>query len=264
MTEAQPDEGQGGGTGGLYDSYLQFVPPDQHEAARAHLEEVSKSVNSRLEEAAQLRSTYEPYTQVPGFDAYSPEEMGTLFQWHQNIASDPDTFRGWLAQAAQESGLSVAESQQLGEFADEASDDQIAALQRQFENQNSEFTQQIEDLRNQQFEAAESNLIEQRFSQLEAENGLELSKEQRDMIVMLGLNAMPEDGQSLLNGEDWIGAGWESFRNVWAQAQTAFVNDKAAAPPPAMSSGGAPIAELPRTWETAKAEAAERLRQSRA
>jgi hypothetical protein len=264
MTEAQPDEGQGGGSGGLYDSYLQFVPPDQQDAARAHLEEVSKSVNSRLEEAATLRNTYEPYTNVPGFDMYTPDEMGSLFQWHQNIASDPDTFRGWLGQAAQESGLTVAESQQLGEFAENAPDDQITALQQQFDNQSAQFTQQIDDLRSQQFESAEANLIEQRFSQLEAENGLELSKEQRDMIVMLGLQAMPDDGQSLINGDDWIGAGWESFRNVWAQAQTAFVNDKAAAPPPAVSSGGAPIAEPPKTWETAKQEAAERLRQSRA
>jgi len=260
--QAQPPEGQGQDGGGLYDSYLQFVPPDRQEEARAHLEEVSRSVNSRLEEAANLRNTYEPYREA-GLELYTPEEFGQLAMWHQSIASNPDTFRDWLQAASQEAGLTIGEREALADAA-EAPDDQLAALQRQMEDHTAQMDQQMADLREQQFQNAESALINDRFATLESETGLTLNKEQRDMIVMLGLREMPNDGQSLLNGDDWIGAGWKAYEDVWNQAQTAFVTDKAAAPPPALSSGGSEVAHAPKTWEEAKASAAERLRQSRA
>jgi hypothetical protein len=256
--EAQPPGGQDQDGGGLYDSYLQFVPPDRQQEARAHLEEVSRTVNSRLEEAATLRSTYEPYREA-GLELYTPEEFGQLAMWHQQIASDPNTFKDWLSAASREAGLETGEPPD-----DMAEDDQVRVLQQQFENQNAEMAQQIADLREQQFQNAESSLINDRFASLEQETGIALDKDQRDMVVMLGLREMPNDGQSLLNGDDWIGAGWKAYENVWNQAQTAFVNEKSAAPPPALSSGGSEIAHPPRTWEEAKASAAERLRQSRA
>jgi hypothetical protein len=258
--EAQPTQGQDPNGGGLYDSYLQFVPPDRQQEARAHLEEVSRTVNSRLEEAASLRNTYEPYKEA-GLELYTPEEFGQLAMWHQNIAAHPDTFRDWLMAASQEAGLSIGEREALE---DAAPDDQVAALQQQFENQGAQFQQDIADIREQQFQNAESQLINERFAALEQETGIELGREQRDMVVMLGLREMPNDGQSLLNGDDWIGAGWKAYENVWNQAQTAFVTEKSTAPPPALSSGGSEIAHPPRTWEEAKASAAERLRQSRA
>jgi len=261
--EAQPPEGQDPGSGGLYDSYLQFVPPDRQEDARAHLEEVSRSVNGRLEEAASLRTQYEPYQQVPGFDSYTPEEMGQLFAWHQNIAASPDTFRDWLLEASREQGLMVSEQERLEQAAYEPDDD-VRNLQQQFEQQIQPLQDRIDELSSQQFQNAEAALINDRFAQIEADNNLQLSDQQRDIIVRLGLSAMPEDGQALVNGNDWIGAGWEAFRDVWAQAQNAFVTDKAAAPPPALESGGSEIAHGPKTWDEARRSAAERLRQSAA
>jgi len=252
--EAQPPEGQGDqSAGGLYDSYLQFVPPEQQDAARAHLAEVSKSVNGRLEEAANLRSTYEPIANL----GYTPEDIGMLINWHQEVYSNPESLQEWLATAAREFGLDVsagAAPEPAGEPDEyQRLSDQIAPLQ-----------QRMDELANQQFLTNEAALIEQRFTQLEEEQGLKLTNEQRDVIVQLGISQMPEDGQSLVAGQDWIQAGWDAFKDVYAQAQTAFVNDLAEAPPPVLESGGAAQAQLPRTWEEGRASAAERLRQARA
>jgi hypothetical protein len=264
--DAQPDEGQGNAAeGGLYDSYLQFVPPEYREQAQAALAADATKVNGRLEEAAQLRQTYEPLSRIEGLDRYDPDQLQQLLGWHQQVTSDDDAYREWLTEAVAAAGLEPA--------AQAAADDEIAEMtpesvrsivEEVLQSNIGPLEERTSELANTQFVNSEAALVAERFAEIEREAGMELTTEQKNTIVDLGLAAMPDENASLLNGQDWISAGWDRFRDVFTQGQTAFVADKTGAPKPALTSGGVPVFEPPKTWAEGSARARERWRQSRA
>ena len=112
--DVQPQEGQGSeATGGLFDSYLEAVPAEARETVTSYLKDAEKNVNSRLQEAAEYKKTWEPYQGVEALKSYPPEQLSELLAWHQQVTSSDDAFQQWLANAAQEAGLTKAEEQEL-------------------------------------------------------------------------------------------------------------------------------------------------------
>lgn len=264
--DPQPDEGQGaGGSGGLFDSYLQAVPEEHRAVVGGYLADAAKNVNSRLEEAATLRTTYESYQQA-GLAQYTPDEAKQLFDWHQSVVTSPDAYQQFIADQAKELGLTVAEQQSLAEDVSEFTPDQVRTLVQELaQAQVAPLQEQIQQIETQRFIDSEAQLVSDRFQTLEREHSLVLTKEQKDMIVDLGLGAMPEDDATLVAGKDWVGAGFDRFREIFAEGQKAWVDDKTKQPKPAVSSsGGFESVDLPKTWKEAGEMAKERLRQSRA
>ena len=69
--DVQPQEGQGSEAGSPFDSYLQSVPAEAKEQAEAWFKDTSKSLNEKLEAAAELKKHWEPYSNIEGLPPLS-------------------------------------------------------------------------------------------------------------------------------------------------------------------------------------------------
>lgn len=264
--DAQLDTGQGAeASGGLYDSYLQFVPQERHAEATAHLQEVSKDVNSRLEGAAEFRKQWEPFSQIEGLSQYDPERLSELLAWHQQVVSTPDAFQQWLAQAAKEAGLTAAEGQQLSELEQdgELTREQIEQLvQQQADQRLAPLQQRLEQFEQDQMVGQEETAISQAFDQIESESKLSLSEAQKEMILDLGMAFAVADGKELQMGDaSWVQKGFERFQSIMSDAQRSFVDGKSQQPNPPLTTGGQQATGAPKTFEEARQQALGRLRQ---
>lgn len=262
--EAQPEGGQGpDGNGGLFDSYLQSVPEEHREVVGGYLADAAKNVNGRLEEAAALRTSLAPY-QEAGITNLDPQGLRQLVDWYSDVTSDDDRWKAWVSDAAQQAGLSLAETQQLEQVDDDLSRDKIAAMVTELAQQQvaplQDWVQQQEF---NQIVDQETSLINGRLDALQAEHKRPLSDEEKAIVLDLGSSAMPGDDQTMSNGHDWVGAGWERFQKLAADAQKAFVDTKLAQPAVALAAGGTAQTPVTNDWKTASDQALERLRQSR-
>src|ERR1700757_4296544 len=73
LAGAEEPEGQGGeatGTPTALESYLQTVPEDQRQHVEPYLRDAEKNVNGRLQEAAEFRKTWEPFSQIETLSQY--------------------------------------------------------------------------------------------------------------------------------------------------------------------------------------------------
>jgi hypothetical protein len=96
-SEGGAGDAQGGSLDGLYD--LGSVP----EELRPYVENVAKQIQGNVtrsfQDHADFRKTWEPFQNVEGLTDVPPEELSELVQFRQ-IASDPETFAGWLGEVA--------------------------------------------------------------------------------------------------------------------------------------------------------------------
>jgi hypothetical protein len=254
--DVQPLEGQGAEATGTFDSYLQTVPEDVREHVTPYLKEAEKNVNSRLQEAAQIQKSLGPYQQVETLAQYTPEQLNELLAWHQQVTSDDETFREWLGNAAKEAGLTPAEEQAVedaavdGELTPETIQkliDERAAQQFQPLEQRLERMEQTR-----QIDASESE-INQELGRLETESKTQFSKDQKAMILDLGLNH---------EGDDWVQAGFDRFKEITAEGQRAFLADKAAQPQTPVTAGGSDVFKPTTDFKEASQQARERWRQA--
>jgi len=257
--DPQPPEGGQGGDGGtgLYDSYLQFVPQDQHEAALSHLKEVSQGVEAKLREAADLRTTYEPYTQ----SGYSPEELQQLVNWHQQVTASEDSYREFLKAEAQAAGL-IPEAERTPEQ-DKLADLTPTQIEEQVQKLIAPLQERIDNDQQARLIDQETALINDRFAAFEKEHNLTLTADQRKWIMAAAQAEDNDEGHMLALGHDWVTPGFDAYLQIRADAQKEFVDGKASQPKPAISAGGVAATPISTSWADVREQARERMRQSR-
>jgi hypothetical protein len=268
--DVQPQEGQGdAGTGGLFDSYLQAVPEDARETVESYLKDAEKNVNSRLEEAAELKKTWEPYKDVQdSLSQYDPEQLSELFAWHQQVTASPEAFNEWLAQASKEAGITPQEEQELSEAEEsgELTQERVQQIvQEAAEQRFQPMEQQMEAIQAEKAVDVEATAIDHAFGAIQSENGLELTKEQKAVILDLGMPlAFTEKGDELPMGDaSWVKGGFDRWKEITTEGQRAFVEQKANQPQGSLTAGGTPKPRDPTDWGEAGEILKERLRAER-
>lgn len=253
----QGQEPQGGESADLspVEAHLQTVP----EAIRGQVEPIlkdwEKNVNARLAEAAELQKSLGPYKDVQGLSDYPPDQLSELLGWHRQVVSSPEAYQQWLAKEAEEAGFTKAEAEELQD-AEESGELSPEKVQQIIDER---LEKQLGPLKEQQTElesARQTDMIEQEIiselSRLEAENGEQFTDPVKQAILKFG-----EDHK----GENWVQHGYEALKSLQADAQKAFVTDKARQPSTPMSTGGAEALAQPKTFDEAKEAMRERWRQ---
>lgn len=256
--DVQPPEGQGDeAAGGLFDSYLQSVPEDQRATVEPFLKDASKHVDSRLQEAADIKKALGPYQGI-SLDAYTPDELSQLIAWHQGVSASPDAYKQWLTQEAKEAGLTLAEAEEQVETAEaegELTPERVKQLiDEQAEQRLAPVQESLEELRNERNVDKEEMFVRGELTALEAEHKVTLSEEQKEMVCDLGLNY---DGD-----ESWVKHGFDRFREITNAGQRAFVEEKAAQPTAGLQAGGNAAPPGIKTFQDAEKAARERFAQS--
>lgn len=255
--DAQPGEGQGdGGSGGLFDSYLQAVPEDGRETVESYLRDASKEVEKREEDIADIRKTWEPYKDALDPQAYPPEQLSELLAWHQQVTSSDEAFKEWLGGAAKEAGLTPKEEATLEDIAEEENlgPDQVKKVAEAIADERvGSLDERLSQFETQQAVNAEEGKIRSRIDVLQKEASVELTEAQKADVFELGANDP---------GDDWVKTGWDRYMAIAANAQKAFVQEKAKQPTPSLTAGGAEKFKPTTSWKEAEAQARERLRQA--
>jgi hypothetical protein len=264
--DVQPNEGQGGGGEGIFDSYLESVPEDQRGPVESYLKDAERNVNSRIAESAEIQKTLGPYQQVEALQQYDPEQLNELLAWHQQVTSSDDAFKSWLESTAQEVGitpkdeaaLQEAEEQgeitkeQVQELVEEKAQERLAPIEQRFNQIEAEKAVDWQD-----------ELIKGELSTLESQNKLKLDENQRAAILDLALPlAFDEKGNELpLDDTSWVKAGFDRFKEMWTEGQRAFVSGASEAPASPLTGGGTPRLEATTDWSEATKMARERFAQ---
>lgn len=255
--DVQPDEGQGGDGGSPYDSFLQSVPEQAKEAAEAWFKDTSKGLEAKLEEAAEIKKTWEPYQNALDPQAYPPEQLSELLAWHKQVTSSDEAFKEWLGGAAKEAGLTKAQEDAL-ETAEESGELSKEAIQKLVEEQAAKqvgpIAEQLSELQNERQISALEQDIRGRMAAIEKETGQKYSEEQKAVIYDLGKDA-PEDA-------DWVKVGHDRFVAIVSAGQKDFVDGKSKMPgSPIKGGGGEERLKPPADFKEAEAQARERMRQ---
>jgi hypothetical protein len=266
----ESDAGGGGGQGdsaqpGVFDSYLQQVPEDGRETVAAYLKDAQSNVNSRLEEAAQLRDNWGPYDQhlAPFRDVYEPEELAQILTWYNQVSTDEEAYNAFVSDAAKQAGLlgdEKGDEESLGDLTRE----EVAQLLEQ--QQQGLLSQSIGPLQERLAAFEQEQMVSQIEAQsnaaleaLEGEKSVQLTKEQRALVLELGA-ASPESENPDPMNPDWVKAGFERFQAITTAGQQAFVERAQQQPNAPMSTGATAAATRPKTMEEAHKMAVERLR----
>ena len=263
----QPDEGQGGETtAGIFDPYLSAVPEEARDAVAGYLKDAEKNVNGRLQEAAELQQSLGAYKDVdlPG---YEPEDLQQLLQWHQQVTSSDDAFREWLRQSAEEAGLTPAQEDVLedAEATGELSREEVQQLiQQTAEERMGPLQEEVTTFRQEKEVDTEASAIDQAFSEIQSEFKLDLTKDQKAVIMDLGMPlAVDAKGNELPMGDaSWLKAGFDRWKEITAQGQKAFIEEKASMPGSPLTAGGTAAQKPITSFADANSAMRERLRQS--
>lgn len=256
--DAQPDEGQGdsGSGGSPYDSYLQDVPEQAREAAEAWFKDTSKGLDSKFQEAAEYRKQWEPYEEAFDKDAYPPESLRELTGWHQQVTSSDEAYQEWLSEQAKNAGFTREEAEAL-EVAEETGDLSREEVQKLIEDAAEQrvapLREELTQFQTEQAVNAEEGKIRTRIDELQKEANVTLTEADKAVVFDLGAND---------SGEDWVKTGFDRYREIVAQGQKAFVNEKVDAPATPMTGGGGEQFKPSNDWKTVESQARERLRQA--
>lgn len=243
---------------GVFDSYLQSVPEDHREPVAQYLKDAERQVNSRLQEAAELRKTWQPY-QDAGVTQLPPDQAQQLLEWYGYIQQEGN-YEQWLREQYEQLDQQQVREDPSLEGLSRTEVEQLA--QQMAEQQLAPFQQQLEQMQFQQATDQEHSLMQSALTDLEKEHGVKLNEEQKAVVFDLGMSAMPDEGQTLANGHNWVKAGFDRFQEIASQAQRAFVDQKAQQPPTPLQSGGVAGVQAPTDWKGAAEMARERMRQS--
>ncbi len=255
--DVQPGTGQGesGSGGSPYDSYLDSVPEQAREAAEAWFKDTSKGLDAKLQEAAETQKTWEPYKDALDPQQYPPEQLSELLAWHQQVTSSDEAFKEWLGNAAKEAGISPAEEQALedAEVTGELSKEEVQKLVEDLAEQRvAPLNERLTNFETEQAINVEEGKIRSRIDELQKEAKVELTEAQKAVVFDLGANDP---------GDDWVKVGFDRFKEIVAEGQKAFVNEKASLPGAPLSGGGQEKSKAPADFEEAEAQARERMRQ---
>jgi hypothetical protein len=258
--DVQPTPGQGGdgGTPTAVESYLQSVPEDAREHVAPYLKEAEKHVNSRLQEAAEFKRTWEPYQNVESLSQYPPEQLAELLAWHQQVSASPDAYQEWLAEQAKQAGLTpaeqnaVIEAEQDGELTHEEIE---KLIQQQTEERVAPLQERLEQWETERVIDTEAATIRSELDRIQTENKIKLTPDQEAVIIDLGI---PYE-----DDEKWVQAGFDRFKEITTEGQRAFVEEKANQPQAPLAAGGVERFKPARTWAEAAEQAKGRIRAER-
>jgi hypothetical protein len=264
--DLQPQEGQGDAGSGIFDPYLSAVPEDARDAVAGYLKDAEKNVNGRLAQAADLEKTLGPYREVD-LTGLDPEGLNQLLGWWRQVAADETALDAWIAQEADAKGLELTPKQQQ-ELADaeqqgELTREQIQELiQQTAEQRLSPIQEQLSQLEAEKAVDIETQAIDQAFASIQAENKLELSKDQKAVILDLGMPlAFDAKGNELPMGDSsWVKAGFDRWKEIQSLGAKTFIEQKAQQPGAALTAGGTPALKPITSFEDANAAMRERLR----
>jgi hypothetical protein len=265
--DLQPQEGQGDAGTGIFDPYLQAVPEDARDAVAGYLKDAEKNVNGRLAEAAELKKQWEPYQDLQdSLGAYDPEQLSQLLAWHQQVTASDEAFRQWLATEAQNAGLTLAEEQDLAEAEQtgELTREEVQQLIAQTAAERlSPIQEQLTNLEAEKAVDVEAQAIDDAFAEIQREHKLELSKDQKAVILDLGMPlAYDRQGNELAMGDSsWVKAGFDRWKDITTAGQRAFVEQKTQQPAPSLSAGATAAFKPTVSFGEANAQLRERLRQ---
>lgn len=270
--DAQPPEGQGSDAGGSpYDSYLNTVPEEARPAAEQWFRDTSKGLDAKLQEAAELKKTWEPYEPLrETLQQYDPEAASQLFAWYEQVYSDPQAKKEWLEATYREEGLTAPQAEAAAELEEDGQDGQVSQerlqqlIQELAEQRLAPIQEQMSTIQEEKAVDFETSSIDQAFQQIQSESKLDLSKDQKAVILDLGMPlAFNEKGEELPMGDaSWVKAGFDRWKEITAAGQAAFVEDKLGQPSPSLSAGGTPSLRPITSFEDANAAMRERLRQT--
>ncbi len=265
--DLQPDEGQGDASTGIFDPYLQAVPEDARETVASYLKDAEKNVNGRLAEAAELQKTFGAFKDVEGLTTYDPNDLSQLIAWHQSVTANPDAYKEWLSREAQEAGLTQAEEQELqeAEEAGELTREEINKLiQDTAEQRLAPIEEQFSELQKEKAVDTELGAINSAFDQLQSKYKVELSNDQRAIILDLGMPlAHDEKGNELPMGDaSWVEKGYGRWKEISDTGARLFIEQKANQPGTPLNAGGTPAAPPITSFGDANAALRERLRQA--
>lgn len=255
--DPQPDEGrEDAGGGSPFDSYLESVPEQAKEAAEAWFRDTNKGIGSKLQEAAQIQKTWEPYKDALDPQAYPPEQLKELLAWHQQVTSSDEAYQEWLGNAAKEAGLTPAEEQALEDAeiqGDLSREDIQNIIEEQAEQRIAPLREELTQFQTEQAVNVEEGKIRSRIDELQKEADVTLTEAQKAVVFDLGANDP---------GDDWVKVGFDRFREIYAEGQKAFVDEKTNAPAAPMNGGGREQFKPTGDFREAEAQARERLRQA--
>ncbi len=263
--DAQPPEGQGTEAPGIFDPYLQAVPEEARDAVAGYLKDAEKNVNGRLSEAAELQKTLGPFKDVD-LTGYQPEELSQLLAWHQQVTASDEAFQTWLRTSAEEAGLTQAQETDLAEKeeAGELTREEVQQLiQQTRDEQLGPLQEEVRSIRETEAVNTEHQAIDEAFGQIQSEFKLDLTKDQKAVILDLGMPlAYDAKGEELPAGDaSWVRGGFDRWREIQAAGQKLFVEEKAQQPGASLTAGGTPALKPITSYEDANAALRERLRQ---
>jgi hypothetical protein len=254
--DVQPEQGQGDSGTGIFDSYLQNVPEDGREVVQGYLKDAERDVNERLQEASQLKETWGGYDQYVGpyREQYSPEDLAQVLAWHQQTMQDDNSYQEWLKTAAAEAGLIQQAEQETDPLEEEGnlSKEQIQQLvNEQATAQLGPLQERLELWETEKLTEAETIQINSTLSSLEQEHKITLNKDQKAMVMDLGMND---------ESDNWLETGFDRFRTIYAEGGKLFVQNAQSLPGAHLTSGGTEAgAKAPPTFKEASQMARERL-----
>lgn len=253
----QGDQPQGGeATETPLESFLSTVPEAQREYVEPYLKEAEKNVNGRLQAAAELQKTWEPYKDTLDPQLYPPEQLSELLAWHQQVTSSDEAYQEWLGNAAKEAGLTPKEEEVLEDVVEQGdlTPDEVKKVAEQIaEERLGPLNERLTNFETEQAVNAEEGKIRSRIDELQKESGVQLTEAQKAVVFDLGAND-PDD--------DWVKVGFDRFREIYAEGQKAFVNDKVDAPATPVTGGGREQFKPTTSYAEAEKQARERLRQA--
>jgi hypothetical protein len=242
--QVQPDEGQGQpiaepsavqpeGQGqpdaqtGLYD--LSTVP----EEYRSHVERIAKdidrNVNAKLQEAAEYRKSWEPYSQL-GVNEVDPEGLAALMEFAQAI-SDPDSARDAILNLAQALELDLGVDPDA--FDDEGGEaDPVESLRAEIESIKQAEAARQEQAQIAQLQQQALTSYQSEYAEVEKLNGKPFSPEEKTQLIGLAKRFQ-------LDHDEPIKAAYQLIQSISGSAEKALVDGQPTPPAPAEPAGRA-------------------------
>lgn len=261
--DVQVQETQGGEAqeGGLFDTYLQAVPEEARETVTSYLKDAEKNVNSRLQESAEIKKTWEPFQSVQEAlspYAQNPEVLAERLAWLDQVTADESALDNWVREYAKERGLTLGEAEEAiaeEEAQGELSREQVQKLvEEQAQQLIAPLQEQQQELVTLRMTDVEETNINSWFTQLEAKEKKHFDEDEKMAIMDLGIQE---------EREDWLDYAYDRWQKLGATWQKNFVEDKAGQPQTPISAGGQEAFKATTDWGEANKQMRERFRAMR-
>ena len=244
MDEAQPEQGQGE-SGGVFDSYLENVPEEHREPVMQYLKDAERNVNTRLQEAGELRKQWEPY-QDTGITNLSPEEAKWMADFRP-LLDDPQALQAWYQAYAQEAGIADQNGYQPEPDVTQLMQQQLDPIMQELNGLREWRDAQEQHAREQQAQQT----IQQQISDLKEKHG-DFPVDQVEKFVAQYIESDPEHA---------IEKAYADWQALVSQTEKQLVSQKMGQPPAAESGGRADSTPEALTGPDALKKAAELARQ---